>query len=266
VAEQSRFYVFVNDVKLHFLEYGIGSPVVVLLPGITSPAVTWGFVAERIAEFAHVFVLDNRGRGLSDQRPGLGSSLDDYADDTAGFLRELDIRDAVVLGHSMGARIGIRLAARHPARIARLLLADPPVSGPGRRPYPSPLSQYLSRIDAASRGETVPPSTRPTPETPEQARLRREWLPTCSREAVIATHRGFHEEDIFGDLPRVTCPTLLLYAELGGTISDEDANEIVKLPATATKRKLEGVGHLMPWYDLGRFIEAVRPFITGGSS
>jgi N-formylmaleamate deformylase len=266
VAEQSRFYVSVNDVKLHFLEYGSGSPVVLLLPGITSPAITWGFVAERIAEFARVLVLDNRGRGLSDQRPGLNYGLDDYAADAVGLLRELDVRDAVVLGHSMGARIGIRLTANHPERVAKLVLADPPVSGPGRRPYPSPLEQYLKRIDAASRGETVPPSTRPTPETPEQARLRVEWLPTCSREAVIASYQSFDEEDIFGDLPRITCPTLLLYAELGGTITDDEANEIVRLPGVATSRKLEGVGHMMPWYDLEQFIEAIRPFIAGSST
>src|SRR6185312_5710965 len=131
----------------------IGSPVVVLLPGITSPAVTWGFVAERMAEFAHVFVLDNRGRGLSDQRPGLSYRLDDYADDTAGLLQTLGLVKPIILGHSMGARIALRTATRHPEAVGSLLLADPPVSGPNRRPYPSPLSQYLNRIAAASRGE-----------------------------------------------------------------------------------------------------------------
>jgi N-formylmaleamate deformylase len=141
------------------------------------------------------------------------------------------------------------------------VLADPPVSGPGRRPYPSPLQGYLERMEAASRGEIGPPSNRPTPETPEQIRLRVEWLPTCSREAVIGSHRSFHEEDVMADLPRIACPTLLLYAELGGTITDAEANEIMGWLQNGTARKLQGVGHLMPWFDLDLFIAEIRPFI-----
>lgn len=263
MAEQSRFYVKVNGVKLHFLEFGERGPNVLLLPGITTPAIFWTFVAERIAAYACVIVLDNRGRGLSDQRPGLSYTLDDYAADTAGVISALDLRQPVVLGHSMGGRIGIRLASRHQDAVGRLLLADPPVSGPGRRPYPSPLQHYLDRMDVASRGEPLEPSAI---YTREQARLRAEWIPTCSPEAVIASHRGFQEEDIFSDLPRIVCPTFLLYAEQGGTISDADAADVISCLQHGTSRKLLGVGHMMPWFNLDGFLEAIEPFIRGEGS
>lgn len=260
-AEQSRFYVSANGVKLHFLEYGSAGPAVLLLPGITSPAIQWGFAAERMAEFAHVYVLDNRGRGLSDQRSGLGHRLDDYAGDAAAVLRTLELDAPIVLGHSMGGRIGIRLAARYPELVGRLVLADPPASGPGRRPYPSALQPYLDRIAAATRGEPPPDSPRYTPETPEQIQLRLEWLPTCSAEAVIESHRSFGEEDIFGDLEAIACPTLLLYAENGGTISDADAEEMMQRLRNGSSRKLAGVGHMMPWFNLELFVESIQPFI-----
>ena len=260
MAAQSRFYVTVNDVKLHFIEHSQAGPAVLLLPGITSPAIVWSFVVERMAPHAHVFVLDNRGRGLSDQRPGLSYTLDDYAADAAGVIRALGLSAPVVLGHSMGGRIGIRVASRHPDAVGRLLLADPPVSGPGRRAYPSPLQQYFDRMDALSRGEPLAPSAI---YTPEQERLRAEWIPTCSREAVAASHRGLQEEDIFGDFPQIVCPTLLLYAEQGGTISDVDAAEIVSCLPHGSSRKLFGVGHMMPWFDLELFLEAIGPFIRG---
>jgi N-formylmaleamate deformylase len=255
---QTRFYASPNDIKIHFLEYGGGGPNVLLIPGITTPAILWGFVSERIAGYAHVVTLDNRGRGLSDQRPGLGYTLDDYAADAAGVIDELGLGSAVVLGHSMGARIGIRLAASYPKLVSRLVLADPPVSGPGRRPYPNGIQQYLDAIDAASRGESLPPSRL---YTPEQLLLRTEWVATCSKEAVIATHRGFHDEDIFGDLPRIQCPSLLLYAGEGDTIRDSDAEEIVRGIPDATKVKLENVGHMMPWFDLDLFLHSIEGFI-----
>lgn len=261
MPEQRRFYAQVDGVRLHFLEFGSAGPNVLILPGITTPAILWRFVAIRMAVDAHVLILDNRGRGLSDQRPSLDYTLDAYARDAAGVIRQLGLQEPVVLGHSMGGRIGIRLAAWYPDLVDRLLLADPPLSGPGRRPYPSPLEQYLERLDAAAHGEPPLPLGRGTPETETQRRLRAEWLPTCSREAVVASHEGFASEDVFADLPRIRCPTLLLQAELGGTIEDAEAAEVAALLRNGRVQKLAGVGHLMPWFDLDAFLEAIRPFV-----
>lgn len=257
---QSRFYAAPNGVKIHFLEYGDQGPHVLLIPGITTPAILWGFVCERIGQYAHVVALDNRGRGLSDQRPGLGYGLNDYAADAAGVIETLGLSPAVILGHSMGARIAIRLAAKYPALASRLVIADPPVSGPGRRPYPNGVQQYLDNIDMASRGEPLPPSKL---YSPEQLLLRTEWVATCSKEAVIETHRHFHDEDIFDDLPKIRCPALLLYAALGDTIRDGDAEEILRGIPSATKVKLENVGHMMPWFDLELFLRSIEGFVRG---
>lgn len=259
MSQQSRFYVEAKGIKLHFIEYGTSGPKVLLLPGITSPAITWGFVGERIGRFARVTILDNRGRGLSDQRPGLGHTTGDYAEDAVGVIEALGLARAVVLGHSMGARIAARLAARRPDLLHRCILADPPVSGPGRRSYPSPLQKYLDDIDAASRGEPIAanPKFRDA-----QNLMRREWLPTCSKEAVRLSYAAFHEEDVHADLPRIACPTLLVYAGQGGVITDADAAEVVSLLKQGRKIKIDHVAHMMPFEDLNAFVAAVRPFIA----
>lgn len=258
-GRQDRFYVVTEGVKIHFLEYGNEGPAAVLLPGITTPAILWGFVSQRIAEYARVIAIDNRGRGLSDQRPGLGYRLQDYAADAAGVIEALHLEDVVVLGHSMGARIALMLAAEYPQLVSRLVLADPPVSGPGRRPYPIPLQQYFTTRDKILDSETLPGSLY----TPEQVLLRNEWVPTCSEEAIIETYGHFHDEDIFGLMPHVRCPTLLLQAAKGDTIRDAEADEIMSLIPNATKSKLEGVGHMMPWFDLELFLDNIGGFIKG---
>src|SRR5581483_10380975 len=205
-----------------------------------------------------VIALDNRGRGLSDQRPGLSYRLEDYAADAAGVIDALGLEDVVVLGHSMGARIGIVLAAKYPKLVSRLILADPPVSGPGRRPYTIPLQQYFDNIERAINGEPAPPLSI---YTPEQIRLRNEWAPTCSLAAVIETYAHFHDEDIFRHMPSIKCPTLLLYAEKGDTIREAEADEIVGCIPHVAKSKLENVGHMMPWFDLGLFLSRIEGFI-----
>ncbi len=39
--------IFANGIRQHYLRYGGKGPAVILIPGITSPAITWGFVAEK---------------------------------------------------------------------------------------------------------------------------------------------------------------------------------------------------------------------------
>jgi N-formylmaleamate deformylase len=260
-VRQSR-HVFANGIRLHYLRLGTGRSPLVLVPGITSPAATWEFVAERLASRSDVYVLDNRGRGLSQGGPGLSYRLDDYAADTEDFIRANRLDRPAILGHSMGARIAVRLAARSPAVIGRVVLVDPPVSGPGRRPYPIPLEFYLESLHSVSRGRGYEEMKKSLPWGDEHLELRMEWLPTCDPMGIIESHRSFHEEDIHGDLPNVGAETLLLYAEKGGTVSDADADEIVRVLRKGRKQRIDGAGHMIPWDQLDRFVEAVQSFLS----
>ncbi|MGE0746217.1 MAG: alpha/beta fold hydrolase [Rhodospirillales bacterium] len=257
-SKQTRFYVVTGGVRLHYLEFPGDGPPLVLLPGITSPAANWGFVGAELAKTNHVYVLDNRGRGLSDQRPGLRYRLEDYAADTAGLIGELGLKRPVIVGHSMGGRIAVKFAADYPELLSKVVMVDPPVSGPGRRPYPPPLQPYIDGLLAASRGE---PIERRPGYSDEQHALRCEWLPTCSLEAVVQSYRNFQLEDIHAEMPRIRCPALLVYAELGGTIGEKDADEVVSLIKDCRKVRVERVGHMIPFDDLAGFMNAVRDFV-----
>src|SRR5690606_12371010 len=126
--------VSANGIRQHYLRYGGKGPQLLLVPGITSPAITWEFVAERLAQHFDTYVLDVRGRGLSSTGPELDYSTDTCADDIIAFAEAVGLTDFHLVGHSMGARYSLRAHTRHPdAPIKDLILIDPPVSGPGRR-------------------------------------------------------------------------------------------------------------------------------------
>jgi len=260
IARQGR-HVLTNGIRLHYVRLGRGRPPLVLIPGITSPAVSWEFVAERLADRNDVYVLDNRGRGLSQGGQNLGYRLDDYAADTAGLISALALGRPDIVGHSMGARIAVRLAVRSPECVGRLVLVDPPVSGPGRRPYPPPLQPYLDSIDAVSRGEGLEQMRSTLPWSEDKLEQRMEWLPTCDRTAVVESYRSFHQEDMHGDLPRVAADTLLLYAEKGDTVREADADEIVAALKRGSKKRIDGAGHMIPFDRLDAFVSAVQAFV-----
>jgi len=265
ISRQGR-HITTNGIRLHYIDLvpqgRIPAETIILVPGITSPAITWEFVGERLAVSSRVVILDNRGRGLSSGGTELTYGLVDYARDTAGLVEQLDIKSPVILGHSMGARIAFKFGAMFPDLVGKIIAADPPVTGPGRRPYPIPLEWYLEGIDASARGEAEDTSSPILKNWNDgQLSLRAEWLPTCDKAAIAGSHASFHEEDVHSLLPKIECPVLLLYAENGNTVLDEDAKEIVGAIPNCSAIKIEKAGHMIPWDDLDGFVSATESFL-----
>ncbi|WP_076998826.1 alpha/beta fold hydrolase [Variovorax sp. KK3] len=251
-----------NGIRQHYLRYGGRGRPVVVVPGITSPAVTWGFVAERLGAHVDTYVLDVRGRGLSESSDTLDYGLDALAADVNAFAASLGLEGYVLVGHSMGARIGIRAARQKPAGLERLVLIDPPVSGPGRRAYPAKLDWYIDSIRLMRDGagmEALRPFS-PT-WTDEQLRLRAEWLHTCDERAIVTTYQGFHDDDVHADLPHVAVPTLLIAAGRGDVIRPDDLAELRTLLPAMQVTTVANAGHMIPWDDEAGFYRAFGDFL-----
>jgi len=260
--------VLANGIRQHYLRCGGvdgGRGVrdaVIIVPGITSPAITWGFVGERFGTRFDTYVLDVRGRGLSTAGEALDYSLDAQAADVIEFAEALGLARYQVVGHSMGARIGIRAARSQPAGLTRLVMVDPPVSGPGRRAYPAQLPWYVDSIRLAVHGIDAEGMRRFCPTwTEEQLRLRAEWLHTCDERAVLASFEGFHTDDIHVDLPHVKVPALLITAARGDVVLPADVEELRGLCPGLLEVRVPDAGHMIPWDNEAGFYQAFGDFL-----
>jgi N-formylmaleamate deformylase len=249
-----------NGIRHHLLHFAGDGPTLLLVPGITSPAITWGFVAERLARSYDVHVLDVRGRGLS-QAGDLDYSLDAMAADVVALVTASGLGTPIVLGHSMGARTAIRAARMATDSFAGLILVDPPVSGPGRRPYPAAWAWYEDSILMAQKGCSATEMRRFCPTwTDDQNALRAEWLHTCQLDAIRTAFDGFHTDDIHADLAQVTIPARLVVAGGATVIGADDIDEIRRLKPDIEVRIVEKAGHMIPWDDLEGFLSATLDF------
>lgn len=246
--------VAANGIRQHYLRYGGADGVratrdpVLIVPGITSPAVTWGFVGERFGQHFDTYILDVRGRGLSSAEPQLDYSVDAQADDVAALVQALRLPRYSLVGHSMGARIAARAARRGTPGLARMVLVDPPVSGPGRRAYPSKLPWYVDSIRLARQGMGPEAMRAFCPTWSEaQLRLRAEWLHTCEEGAIVRSFEDFHNDDFHADLPSVKVPAMLMRAARGDVIQDQDAQEIAALVPGIRVLSVPDAGHMIPW-------------------
>lgn len=257
-----------NGIRQHYLRYGGpdgergARPSVILIPGITSPAITWGFVGEVFGASFDTYVLDVRGRGLSSASATLDYSLDAQADDIAGLVEALSLPRVSLVGHSMGARIAARAADRIDSGLESVVLVDPPVSGPGRRPYPGKLPWYIDSMALARAGTDAEGMRAFCPSwTTEQRRLRAEWLHTCDERAVVASYEGFHSDDFHADAARLAVPSLLMTAEFGDVVRDEDVATLQRATPSMLHVRVPDAGHMIPWDNAPGFYAAFGDFL-----
>ena len=124
----SRF-VEVAGLKLHYLEYGsdpdpASKPVMLCLHGGAAHAHWFDFIAGAFTTDYRVLALDQRGHGDSAWADPPDYRYARYAADLAEFAGKLDLRDFVLVGHSMGGTVALEYAAHYPGRVARLVVID----------------------------------------------------------------------------------------------------------------------------------------------
>ena len=105
------YFQATDGTTLHYREYGDGRPVVLLASqGLSSSM--WQHLMVRLADQGFRCVaLDRRGHGRSDD-PGKGYDFDRFADDVSELVTRLDLRDVMLVGHSVGGAEAGRPAAK----------------------------------------------------------------------------------------------------------------------------------------------------------
>jgi pimeloyl-ACP methyl ester carboxylesterase len=112
--------------RLFAVERGRGPAVVFLHGGLADHQAAW-FRLGPLASSHRLVTPDVRGAGRSHHAGEL--SWDQLADDVVALLRHLGLPRAVVGGTSAGSAVALRLALRHPERVAALLLVSPVFAG-----------------------------------------------------------------------------------------------------------------------------------------
>jgi pimeloyl-ACP methyl ester carboxylesterase len=163
---------------------GTAGPPVLLLHGLPSSGRFWGAEYDTLAAHARLVVPDLLGFGRS-PRPTAGYGPDDHADAVAATLHGVGADDepALVVGHSVGALVALRLAVRHPRLVAGIVGFGAPI--------------YRDYITARRQLAHLGPLTRLFGLDTRWAELACTWL--CQRHRRAAARLAGHFRS---DLPR----------------------------------------------------------------
>jgi pimeloyl-ACP methyl ester carboxylesterase len=246
-ASIQRHAVKIGNETMSWLESGSGAPLV-LLHGIGSWAESWRPVLPLLSDRFRVIAWDMPGYGGSDpltvQRPAAGP----YASALAGLLRKLDIAEAHVLGHSLGALVGADFAAAYPNKIRSLVLASPAGGyGVGRDgQMPDGVRQRVDELrQLGAAGFAKKRAANLCAREPRQDCLQ-------AVEDAMAQVRmpGYGQAcwllsqgDLVSALQKVTTPGLVIGAEQDRVVPCEKSRVIADHWSGARYAEISGVGH-----------------------
>jgi pimeloyl-ACP methyl ester carboxylesterase len=129
-------YVSAGGLKLHLQDYGTaGKPQMLCVHGSAAHAHWFDFVASGLTDEYHVLALDQRGHGDSewDLSAHPEYNYDRYAADLHELSEQLDLRDFILIGHSMGGLVSTVYAATYPGRVRAFIMVDSSLDLPAER-------------------------------------------------------------------------------------------------------------------------------------
>ncbi|HEX5568423.1 MAG TPA: alpha/beta hydrolase [Streptomyces sp.] len=266
-----------TDIKLYYEDHGTGRPVV-LIHGYPLDGQSWEKQIPVLLEAGHrVITYDRRGFGRS-SRPTTGYDYDTFTTDLDALLAQLDLRDAVLAGFSMGTgEVGRYLGTRGSARIARAAFLAP------LQPFLLKTDDNPTGVDGSVFDGIVAAATEDryayftefysnfynTDENLgtrlSQEALRASWNTAAgsSFHASVACVSTW-TTDFRPDIPRIDVPALILQGTADRVLPiDATGRAFHRMLPEAEYVEIEGAPHGMLWTHAQEVNEALLAFLTG---
>ena len=245
--------ISVDGALIRYCVSGEGAEPLVLIHGAGAHHMWFYRMFAELQRDWRLITIDFSGHGTSEHRSSYSVQL--WAGEIGAVITAERAAPAVVVGHSMGARIGVALAAEHPELVRRLVMLDGNVRSPaeypkpGDRPGPREHRVFATRQEAIARFRLVPGQDAPSDEL----------LIPLAEYSLCKTEGGWtwrhdwnspttpYDEYINACIGRLTVPVTFAYGTASPVVSDAKAKYFESL-AKVEVRILpiaEGQHHLM---------------------
>ena len=284
--EIQEYTLDLGGVTLNYAEISGQKPSLVLLHGGSARWQSYANILPDLAQHFHLYVPDFRGHGQSNWVPR-SYRLQDYANDTAAFLKQCLSEPAYLFGHSLGGMVALLVAAQYPIGVRAVAVGDAPLSaGSWHKALLAGQARLVAWRDLSggqtSLAELIEVLKESPFEVPGQETLVPlrevmgddspvfEWLAmnmvqndpdmlSALLDRFETTAAGYDMEIVF---PAIQCPVLLLQADplTGGLMTDVEVQQALGFLAQARHIKLKGLSHVFHNERKEPVVEALKTF------
>lgn len=231
-------------------------PPLIFAHGFGSEQRAWRSQVAAFKDHYQIILFDHVGCGRSDfnaYNATRYSSIHGYAEDLLELCEELDVRDGILVGHSVSGMAGLLAAVAEPKRFRQLVFvkASPRYLNDPSAGYVGGFEPaQLESLYAAMSGNFHAWSTgfsklvMDNPEMPELAQEFARSLTLMRPDIALASARVIFESDLRAELPRLKTPTLIVQSGSDFAVPDEVGLYMARHIPLAQLARIDARGHL----------------------
>lgn len=250
-----------DGAQLAYAESGErGGVPLLLVHGWQADATIWEPLTAELGPSYRIVAVHVRGSGESRGAPG-PYHVESFANDLSDLMAALDLDPVVVVGHSMGAKVGVQFALDQPEAVEGLVLVAPVPLGPAK---------YAPRLDSYLRSTAGNPQnaaawigrlTYREPEPKMTARLRAAAA-TLSETVALASFDSWTTLDLTNDAATLETPVLVLAPEHDNPATPDVVRATVAqlIPRSRVEIVMES-GHYAPVEQPDALARAIDAFV-----
>ena len=252
-----------TGVRLNYAYKGdpSGTPVI-LLHGYGDSWFSYSPILPLLDKKYRVYIPDQRGHGDSD-RPSEGYALKQFAADVVAFMDAMNVKQATIVGHSMGSFVAQHVAVQAPERVNKLVLI-----GSATRIRNNVVTDLQREINALTdpmpekfvRDFQVSVAFQPLPQ---------EFLDGVVRESLKLPARVWREvmaqmlaPDADVELKRIKSPTLIIWGEKENIFPRSEQESLAAALRNAVLKVYPETGHAPNWERPERLAKDLQEFIN----
>ncbi len=225
------------------------APVLLFLHGWRSEGKIWQKVIGELSEYSS-YSIDFPGFGQSDL-PNKDFKLQDYSEIVSEFIKKLNLKNVIIIGHSFGGRVGIKLASTSPPSLSKLILVD----SAGIKVKQNSLKKIIAKI------------IKPIFKLPFLKSTRKKIYSAMGSEDYLATPElqqtfiNIINEDLTSLLPKIKIPTLLIWGENDKDAPLADARTMEQAVPNSKLVILKDTGHFSFVDQTEKFVNNIKKFV-----
>ena len=271
-----------DNLEISYVKEGTGQQTLVFLHGLSSNSDAWSKNIEVLKKDYTCIALDLPGYGKS-SKPEADYTASYFAEIVHQFIEKLELKDVILIGHSMGGQASIKLATMYPDNIQKLILVAPAGLEQFSKKSANVMKSFFTVASVKNTTDAQieknyalnfyvqPEEVSKMIEDRKHIKDASDFEANC--EAIVKSVSGMLDDPVYNDLEHISQPTLVIFGNqdmlipnryFNPTLTTETVGQIaLENIQNATLEFVKDAGHFVQFEKPKEVNELIQKFVDG---